>query len=55
MDNWTALANTMALFRQVAVEVGDAMGYRYPHELHERVDGYVAQIHQLSNELGGVP
>lgn len=54
-DNWTALANTMALFRQVAVEVGDAMGYRYPHELHERVDGYVAQIHQLSNELGGVP
>lgn len=54
-DNWTALANTLALFRQVAVEVGDALGYAYPHELHARVDGYVRQIQQLSNEPGGAP
>lgn len=46
-DNWAALDNTMMLFRQVAVEVGDALGYIYPHELHDRVAAYVAQIRQL--------
>ncbi len=47
IDNWTALDQTMTLFRQVAVEVGDALGYPYPHELHDRVARYVAQIRQL--------
>ncbi len=46
-DNWTALDNTMTLFRQVAVAVGDALGYAYPYELHDRVAAYVAQIRQL--------
>ncbi len=46
-DNWTALDHTMTLFRQVAIEVGDALGYPYPHELHARVAAYVAQIRQL--------
>jgi len=46
-DNWTALDNTMTLFRQVASDVGDALGYSYPHELHDRVARYVTQIHQL--------
>lgn len=54
VDNWTALDNTMALFRQIAVEVGDALGYRYPQELHARVAAYVTQIQQLSNEPRGV-
>lgn len=47
-DNWAALANTVACFRQVAVAVGDALGYAYPHELHERVTLYVAQIRHLA-------
>lgn len=46
-DNWTALANTLALFRRVAVEVGDALGYHYPHALHDQVVTYSMQIRQL--------
>jgi len=46
-DNWDALAHTLALFRQVAVEVGQHLGYSYPHELHQRVTAYVDQIKQL--------
>ncbi len=47
-DNWEALARTMALFRQVAVEVGMSLGYVYPHDLHERVEAYVERIKQLA-------
>ena len=46
-DNWDALAHTMALFRQVAVEVGEHLGYAYPHDLHQRVCAYVDHIKQL--------
>jgi aminoglycoside 6-adenylyltransferase len=46
-DNWKALEHTMALFRQVALEVGAHLGYAYPDELHERVSAYVEQIKQL--------
>ena len=46
-DNWQALARTMALFRRIAVEVGDHLGYPYPHDLHQRVSAYVEQIMQL--------
>jgi aminoglycoside 6-adenylyltransferase len=43
-DNWDALAYTIALFRQVAVEVGAYLGYAHPHALHQRVSAYVDQI-----------
>ncbi len=46
-ENWKALVNTMALFRQVAAEVGEHLGYAYPHDLHQRVSAYVEQIRQL--------
>lgn len=46
-DNWEALAHTLTLFRQVAVEVGEHLGYAYPHDLHERVTAYVEHIKQL--------
>jgi len=46
-DNWYALAHTMALFRQVAVEVGTHLGYAYPDDLHQRVSAYVEQIKRL--------
>jgi aminoglycoside 6-adenylyltransferase len=45
--NWQALDNTLALFRQVAIEVGASLGYEYPHELHQRVSDYVKQIKDL--------
>ena len=46
-DNWEALAHTMALFRRVAVEVGEHLGYAYPDDLHQRVSAYVDHIKQL--------
>lgn len=47
-DNWKALFKTMALFRQVATEVGEALGYVYPQDLDERVVAYVQQMQSLS-------
>ncbi len=46
-ENWEALTNTMALFKQVATQVGEHLGYAYPHELHQRVSDYVEHIKQL--------
>lgn len=46
-DNWVALDKTLAVFRQVAIEVGAGLGYTYPHELHDRVVAYTNQIKQL--------
>jgi aminoglycoside 6-adenylyltransferase len=40
-DNWEALFRTMALFRQVAIEVGESLGYSYPYDLDQRVTAYV--------------
>ncbi|MEN9938431.1 MAG: hypothetical protein RLZZ387_5010, partial [Chloroflexota bacterium] len=46
-EQWEALERTMALFREVAVEVGDRLGYSYPHDLHRRVQAYVEQIRRM--------
>jgi aminoglycoside 6-adenylyltransferase len=46
-DNWEALAHTMDLFRRVAIEVGEHLGYAYPQDLHRRVSTYVDHIRQL--------
>ena len=46
-ENWEALANTMALFRRVAIEVGDHLGYAYPYDLDRRVIAYVERIKQM--------
>ncbi len=46
-DNWDALTRTMDLFRRVAVEVGEHLGYAYPHDLHRRVSDYVEYIRRL--------
>ncbi|MCI0556440.1 MAG: aminoglycoside 6-adenylyltransferase [Anaerolineae bacterium] len=43
-DNWEALFRTMTLFRKVAMEVGEALGYAYPQDLDERVVGYVKKM-----------
>src|SRR5438309_2402701 len=40
-ENWDALFQTTALFRRSAIEVSDALGYRYPYELEERVTSYL--------------
>jgi len=43
-ENWEALFRTIALFRQVAMEVGAGLGYEYPLELDQRVTTYVQNI-----------
>jgi aminoglycoside 6-adenylyltransferase len=40
-DNWEALFRTMALFRRVAMEVGERLGYDYPLELDQRVTNFI--------------
>jgi aminoglycoside 6-adenylyltransferase len=40
-ENWEALCQTMLLFRQAAIAVGEALGYAYPLELDERVTACV--------------
>ncbi|HEX6271089.1 MAG TPA: aminoglycoside 6-adenylyltransferase [Anaerolineales bacterium] len=45
-DNWEALFRTMVLFRQVAIEVGERLGYDYPEELDQRVTAYVQDMQQ---------
>jgi len=42
--NWRALFNAVALFRRTAVEVGDALGFTYPHDLHERGVAYLQKV-----------
>jgi aminoglycoside 6-adenylyltransferase len=49
-DHWQALMNTMALFRRVAIEVGEHLGYTYPDDLHQRVLAYVDRIKQLDDQ-----
>jgi aminoglycoside 6-adenylyltransferase len=39
-ETWEALFKTITLFRHVAMEVGEALGYAYPQELDERVTQY---------------
>lgn len=43
-ENWTALFNSIALLRKVAVEVGAALGYVYPHEMEQRTLVYLQQV-----------
>lgn len=46
-DSWEALFRTMALFRQVAIEVGEGLGYSYPLDLDQRVTAYVQKMQRI--------
>lgn len=43
-ENWDALFRTAALFRRVAREVGDALGYPYPQEVDDGVGAHLRAI-----------
>jgi aminoglycoside 6-adenylyltransferase len=45
--NWDALFQTIELFRSVAVEVGDQLGYVYPADMDRRVVAYVQKLQCL--------
>jgi aminoglycoside 6-adenylyltransferase len=49
-ENWDALFKTTALFRRMAKEVGDALGYGYPSDLDERVTSYLQRIRDLGTQ-----
>ncbi len=46
-ENWTALFETIALFRKVATQVGVNLGYAYPQELDDNVVRYLDRVKGL--------
>jgi aminoglycoside 6-adenylyltransferase len=52
-ENWDALFRTMALFRSVALDVADDLGYTYPDDLDRRVTVYVQAMRAAGPETKG--
>ena len=48
--NWEALFRTIALMRRVAIEVGDRLGYAYPHNLDRRAVVYLQKVQELDRK-----
>ena len=48
-DNWRALFETTKLFGRLATQVGEALGYTYPHDLDRGVTEYLTQIRGLEH------
>ena len=46
-ENWDALFKTIELFRRVAIEVADHLGYAYPYDLDRRVVAYLHKVKRL--------
>lgn len=46
-ENWAALARATGLFRRVAKEVGDALGFAYPRDVDDRVTAYLDAVKNL--------
>ncbi len=44
-ENWEALFGTIALFRRIAIEVADRLGFSYPDGLDRRVVEYLRERH----------
>jgi aminoglycoside 6-adenylyltransferase len=49
-ENWEAMMKTIALFRRMAIEVGDRLGYAYPHELDRRMMAYLQKVKNLDRQ-----
>jgi aminoglycoside 6-adenylyltransferase len=46
---WTAFFTALELFRRVAMEVGEALGYAYPHEFDRRATAYFQDLQVLDH------
>ena len=46
-ENWQALFRAIALFRKIAIEVADHLGYAYLHDLDQRVMAYLQKVKSL--------
>jgi len=49
-ENWAAMFRIIDLYRRVAIEVGQHLGYAYPHELDRRVIEYLKKVQNLDRE-----
>ena len=49
-ENWEAMFKTIALYRKVAIEVGEALGYAYPHEMDNRTMAYFHRVKTLDRQ-----
>jgi aminoglycoside 6-adenylyltransferase len=46
-ENWDALFRTTTLFRKVATEVGEALGYTYPQDVDEGITAHLEAVRKL--------
>jgi len=46
-ETWGALFKTIALYRKVAIEVGNHLGFTYPEEMERRTMAYIQKIKKL--------
>lgn len=46
-ETWAALDRVIALFRQIASSVGDALGYVYPQQVDDQVSAYLEAIRKM--------
>jgi aminoglycoside 6-adenylyltransferase len=49
-ENWIALFKTIALFRRVAAEVAEDLGYEYPNELDRRVTDHCQRVYHMPSK-----
>jgi aminoglycoside 6-adenylyltransferase len=55
VENWEALFRTIDLYRRVAIEVGEHLGYHYPHELDGRTMAYLQKVRDLDRGATSFP
>ena len=48
-ENWDALFKTIELFRELAIDVANNLGYAYPHNLDQGVTTYVQNMKQQTH------
>ncbi|HYO48758.1 MAG TPA: aminoglycoside 6-adenylyltransferase [Chloroflexia bacterium] len=46
-ETWAALDRVIALFRQVALDVGNALSYTYPQQVDDQVSAYLDAIRKM--------
>ncbi len=46
-ETWVGLDRVIALFRQVAHDVGNALGYPYPQQVDDQVSAYLEAIRAM--------
>lgn len=51
-ENWKAFFNAVALFRRLAREAGEGLGYEYPEELDREMTAYYLRIRNTKRECG---